>query len=311
MNLSNELKVGLAVVAAGVIFFFGVRYFSDLPLLGGSYSLRTQFDDAGGLVAGNAVRLSGVKIGSVEAVRLDPETKAVDVRFRVDEGVTIPQGSEAEIAGLGAFGGVRLVVIPGPPGGPPVEPESTLPGRSAPDVIGRLSAEAPQLIGRADTVLAGAGAAISDADRLLSDPDSDLRQTLRALRNAARTLERTLGREEEQLGLILENAETATAGLSAFTAEGNLDSLGATVERLNRTLARAESSLDGLEAATERLAAITAKIDQGEGTLGRLVNDDGLYLQLDSAAASLNRLLLDVEENPDRYLRELRLIDLF
>lgn len=311
MNLSNELKVGLAIVLAGVIFFFGLRYFQDLPLFSGSYELHTRLNDSGGLTPGNAVRLSGVKIGSVEAVRLDPETRDVAVRFRVDEGVPIPQGSHAEVAGLGAFGGVRLVVVPGAPGQPPVAPGAALPGRAAPDVLGQLQEDAPGLIGRVDTVLAGAGTTLTDAGRLLSDPDGDLRQTLAALRSLTRTLERTLRREEEQLGLILENAQALTGDLSAFTEEGHLDSLGVAVERLNRTLARVENNLDGLDATTERLAAITAKIDRGEGTLGRLVNDDGLYVQLDSAATRLHLLLTDLQANPDRYLGELRLVDLF
>ena len=49
-------------------------------------------------------------------------------------------------------------------------------------------------------------------------------------------------------------------------------------------------------------AEILRKIDEGEGTMGKLINDDSLYINLESATKSLDRLLIDLEENPKRYV---------
>ena len=76
------------------------------------------------------------------------------------------------------------------------------------------------------------------------------------------------------------------------------------LDRLDRTLASLESTTAGID-------AIVSKIEQGEGTLGLLVNDPSLYHQLDSTLTTLNRILLDFERDPKRYLKDLKLVDVF
>ena len=73
MNYSNELKVGIAIVVSLLIFFLGSRFFEDIPLFKRTYTLNTEFSDARGMITGNAVRISGVKVGSVLEVALDRE----------------------------------------------------------------------------------------------------------------------------------------------------------------------------------------------------------------------------------------------
>lgn len=317
MNYSNELKVGLALVAAAILFFVGFRFFQDLPLFRSNYELQTQLGDAGGLAVGNAVRISGVRIGSVESIRLDEQKRNVLIGFSVDRGVTIREGASAKATGIGALGGVQLTLVPGQPSAPPLEPGSVLPSAESGDVLSELSERGPQLLSRTDSVLAGANVAVDEASQLFSDPDSDLRQTLQGLNAATTTLSRLLQNQEASLARTLANADTAAQGLSqisrdlsAFTGE-NGDSLGAAVKNLNRVLTRLDRNLAGLETTTQNLGAITAKIDRGEGTLGKLVNDDGLYLRLDSSATRFNSILADFEERPGRYLRDLTILELF
>jgi phospholipid/cholesterol/gamma-HCH transport system substrate-binding protein len=83
------------------------------------------------------------------------------------------------------------------------------------------------------------------------------------------------------------------------------------VEQFNRVLDRLNQNLASLERTTAGLDAIIGKIDRGEGTLGLLVNDPTLYHRLDSTVTSMNELLIDLKENPVRYFRALRLVDLF
>jgi phospholipid/cholesterol/gamma-HCH transport system substrate-binding protein len=52
-------------------------------------------------------------------------------------------------------------------------------------------------------------------------------------------------------------------------------------------------------------------MNEGEGTIGRLVNDDGLYMKLDSAATEANGLLRDLRDDPSRYLKDMTLVKVF
>ena len=307
MNYSNELKVGVAVVVAALVFIFGVRYFADLPIFGGRYALATAFEEAGGLVTGNDVRINGVKVGTVGDVRLDIAEREVAVAMSLDGDVAVPEGSYAEIGGISALGTIYVEITLG--SGPPLPEGSTIPGQSS-DLLGQLTDRAPELLGDVDTLLGGAGATFSEVQRLLSSPESDLRQTLAALRSSAGTLERLLRTERATISRVLANADTLSAGLAAFTSESG-DSLTQAVQSLSGTLDQLDRSLAQLETTTASLDRLLAKINEGEGTLGRLVNDPSLYAKLDSAATNVNRILEDFEANPGRYLRELRLVDVF
>ena len=115
MKYSNEMKVGVTLIVATVVFVLGVRFFQDLPLFKGTYSLVSEFDNAGGLISGNLVRINGVGVGSVDDVYINPETQRVRVEFHIGLGIPVTRGSTSQIAGFEALGVVRLDLVLGPP----------------------------------------------------------------------------------------------------------------------------------------------------------------------------------------------------
>ncbi len=310
MTYSNELKVGAAIVLAAVAFFFGIRFFQDLPLLGGTYQLTAQFDEAGGLVAGNPVRMKGVNIGSVESVRLDQETQSVRVRMQIDKDVRIPQGSHARVSGFSGLGGVRISIQPGPSDNPPLSPNSTISGPPEGSVLERLTDQAPEIATEADSLLRNTNATMTQLNQQLRNPESDLRQTLASLRGLTNNLEDVTEAEKANIQALLQNLQVISGDLREFMGE-NRDSLDVAVSRLNRSLDRLNRGLASFEQTSARLDTLTKKINTGEGTVGRLINDPALYTKLDSAATQTNRLLRDIQENPSRYLDDMTLLKVF
>lgn len=309
MNYSNEVKVGLSIVLAVVVLIVGVRYFQDLPIFSSSYLLTAEFENVSGLSAGNPVRLSGVNVGTVESVQLQQDEETVRVRFRVNENVLIPEESVAEVSGFAALGGVRLSIRPGPSTNPPLQPGSTINTPSGPGLLDQLTQQGPALTSKADSVLDNTSRAAGALANQMEE-GGDLQQTLASLRNVATTLESVSGGEEETLRSAIQNLEMITADLQSFTSE-NSDSLGVTVQRVNRNLTRLEQNLANLERTTAALGSFAEKINEGEGTLGRLANDPSLYNNLDSTSVQMNRLLRDLQENPQRYLEDMTLVRMF
>ncbi len=309
MKYSNEVKVGVSIVLAVIILIVGVRYFQDLPILSSSYLLTANFENVSGLSAGNPVRLNGVNIGTVESVRLQQDEEVVRVRFRVNEDVLIPQGSLAEVNGFAALGGVRLGIQPGPASNPPLQPGSTIDTPSGPGLISQLTRQGPEIASKADTVLDNTSRVTGALARQMEE-EGDLRQTLASLRNVAQNLESISGGEEETLRSTIQNLEALTANLESFTSE-NSDSLSVTVQRVNSNLDRLEQNLANLERTTSALGSFAEKVNEGEGTLGRLANDPSLYNNLDSTSVQVNRLLRDLQENPQRYLKDMTLVRMF
>lgn len=310
MRYSNELKVGAAILLAAAAFFLGIRFFQDLPLLGGTYELTAQFDEAGGLVPGNPVRMKGVTVGSVESVRLDQETQSVRVRLQIEDNVRIPQDSYARVTGFSGLGGVRISIEPGPRDNPPLPPGSTISGPPEGSVLERLTDQAPEIASEADSLLRNTNTTITELNQQLQNPQSDLRRTLASLRGLTNDLEEVTEAEKANIQALLQNLQVISSDLRTFMGE-NGDSLDVAVHRLNRSLDRLNRGLASFEQTSATLDTLTRKMNSGDGTMGRLVNDPSLYTKLDSAATQTNHLLRDIQENPSRYLDDMTLLRVF
>jgi len=315
MQYSSEIKVGIAIVIAIAVFFAGLRFFQDLPIFRDSYTMQAQFEDAGGIVSGNPVRMKGVSIGTVQSVVLDQETQLVEVRFRVNEGVEIPEGSYAEVTGFSALSGVRLSIVPGPSSNPALPPNATLSEPPKGDILERLSDQAPVLATKADSVLTNTNVVVKSLAQQLDNPQSDLRELLTTLTRTARNLQAMTEGEDAALRATVQNLEAISADLERFTGTDTdtleANNMGKTMARLNRSITRLDTTLARLESTTANLSEVSRKMNEGEGTIGRLVNDDGLYMKLDSAATEANGLLRDLRDDPSRYLKDMTLVKVF
>lgn len=309
MKYSNELKVGIAIALTVIIFVLGVRYFEDIPLFRGTYELATSFRDAGGLVSGNVVRINGVNVGAVQNVSLNLESGGVDVLFFVDSGIIIPEGSTTSISGISALGAVRMEIKLGPGNNPALQPGAVLPSTES-DILTDIMDRAPGIVNSADSILLGLNVTLEEAQGLLGDPQSDLRQTLVAITGTANSLTHVLQSEQAKLSTVLENLASLSANLDSFTTEKG-DSIDTVIQNLNDTIDQLDRNLASLEGTTSSLNSILLKVDQGDGTLGLLVNDPSLYHQLDSTLLRMNNVLEDFQRDPKRYLKDLNLIKVF
>jgi phospholipid/cholesterol/gamma-HCH transport system substrate-binding protein len=108
-----ETLVGAVVLAVAAAFLAYSLTAAERGAGGAGYPLTARFGSVDGLATGADVRLSGVKVGSVSGIRLDPATYAAVVTFTVDEEVQIPTDSSASLKNEGLLGGVFLEIEPG------------------------------------------------------------------------------------------------------------------------------------------------------------------------------------------------------
>ena len=309
MKASNELKVGIAIIVSVVAFTLGIRFFEDIPLFKGTYDLYTVYDDARGMIVGNAVRISGVDVGSVQEVSLDPATNKVKIRLRLDSQFRVTEGAYTEITGIDALNAVQMVIHQGPVDSDPLQDGDFLPSRVASDLFTSLTESAPNLLNRGDSVLVGLDGTLTDI-RGVIEPGGDLRMMIASLRSSAGSIESLLQEERSRISRVIANVDTLTLALGQ-TTQGAGDSLAIATQNLNELLRSVESNLEKIEETTTTLDAIVKKIDQGEGTVGLLINDPTLYHRMDSTLQNMNSLFVDIQENPVRYMRALRLVDIF
>ncbi len=295
-KLSTEAKVGLLVLGGSVILLwmtFVVGKFEFGAKKG--YTITAVFDSVAGLDAKAAVRMAGVKIGSVETIELDDSRARVVIRILPD--VKIKRGSRASIKTMGLMGEKFVEITPpeGGAGGGGADPDPPGQGQqaylqggeqlqitSSPSDVDKLIS---QLSGIADDIKQVTASlrqvfGTERGTRSMEDILADLRQTTHNIRDFSHTL------NSDGSELVMRLNELV-ASLNGVVGE-NRENLKVTMENIREASKSAELALASIDNAAR-------KIDRGEGTLGKLVSDDSMYNNIDSAAKGISDYTSRVE----------------
>ena len=314
MKNAHLIKVTIALLISLAIFYLGTRYFESMPLFRGNAEFFTELDHAGGLIPGHAVRMRGVTVGQVKKVSWNPATNSVRVAIGVDNAIPIPLGTTAHVGGFDALGVVQLDLHPGPDPTRTYATGSEIPGPpKRADLLGSLTAEAPALLARLDSALTATQRLMRNTDNTLNEPNGTVQASLTQVSTAGIALTDLLNSQKEQLSNTLQSIERLTGQLAATEADsvaGAVD-LAETTLHIRNTLTALDASLEVLEQTLTPLSVMLERINAGEGTLGRLAVDESLYVHADSTLAAAHRLLAGFEQNPKRYLEDLKLFSLF
>lgn len=292
-----ELQVGALVLVAIVMLIAGVIWVSDADIGGNRFQFHVLSPEAAQVSEASRVYLHGVDVGSVEKVEL--ADRGVVLSLRVKEKVSIPADSRAEIVPSGFLGSQMVQLVPGG-ADRRLAAGDTIAGGTGNDLQGL----ARQLGGQAEDMLDRTARVLSDSTiRAVQSSAGDLAGTLEQTRAMVREERETVGRLLEELRSTASNLDRATSG----------PELERTVARLDTLTAELSRASEGLTSSSRSLASILEKTDAGEGSLGKLVNDDRLYERMTAAAENLQRaseeislLTKDLRENPGKYLKDLK-----
>lgn len=288
-----ELQVGGLVLLALVALAAGLVWITGADLGGERYRFHVFAPNAAQVSTGSRVFLHGVDVGSVQAVRLGAYGVVLDLE--VQGSVSLPTDSRAVIKPSGFLGSQMVELVPGG-AEPTVTPGDTIAGGTSAD----LQSVATRLGDRAETVL-------DRTARILSDTTvASLRSGAGDLSASMAELRALLESERRTLAALIRNLERTSEHLSAATDSPSMARIDSLTARLGRTS-------EELDASSESLNSLLAKMDRGEGTLGRLVNDERLYEEATAAAANLRAaseeislLSRDLRQHPEKYLGELK-----
>ena len=108
------------------------------------------------------------------------------------------------------------------------------------------------------------------------------------------------GAERVEAADALDIGRQVAEGLEAASEAG--PDIASAIARADSAMAMLAETGESLDAATTSLSVILGRMENGEGTLGRLSTDETLYVSLNDAAAALNSLLTDLQANPNKYI---------
>jgi phospholipid/cholesterol/gamma-HCH transport system substrate-binding protein len=288
MKRRDEVLVGILLTVGVVIAVLGTIWLVRGGFSSG-YPLYARFKWGAGVKQGQPVRLAGVQIGVVGHVELDPRGTIL-VTMTIEDDYDVPSNSTAYVQPVGIFGDQEIALIPKEP-----SPIFFAEGDSVPPAVPKPGL--PELTARADTIsqrLDDVAKAVQ-LELVQSGGIADLRKTLGATHDLARQLGTIAAEQSRQLTLTLGQFRKTTAAIDSV----QLDS---TLRNLQHTTRNLAAFTDSLRGTAQQLNAVLAKADHGDGTLGRLLNDPGLYHDLRRLTTRLDSLTLDFKKNPRRYI---------
>lgn len=289
----HEAWVGLFVVAGLAATLATLAVMTDAALFRGRYIIKTSVPNASGIRKGDPVLMHGVNIGRIMGFTIGE--RGVDIRLEIEGDYPISRDSRVEIKASGLFGGMIADVIPGS-SAERVGWGDEIPGGTGVGLFSKMD----ELAGEADKVAKRVQGLLTD------EMVKDLQGTASGTRQSLESLQAILKEQRGELRGLSASLRRSSEGLERVTAGPELER---TVKQLDQLVARLDGTLTTLDRSSTSLGSILARMDRGEGTLGKLSTDDTLYknaaeasANLNKATVELNKLLTDFQAHPRKYI---------
>ncbi len=320
VTVSKEIKVGLALLIALAILYIGINFLKGRDLFNRSNKYSISYKNVEGLTKSNNVVVNGLKVGQVEKVYLDLAAKdsniiKVDIIIQ-DPNITISSTTTAAITSVD-FLGTKAIKLDNINSGAAMPEGSSIKVATEKGMMAMAEQKIQEVEKMIEPVTIKAAAVLSTMDVTLHQVNSlldaqvqrDLKYTIQNLsitsKNAAALSEKASGlitKEEKRLDNILASVQKITSGFEKNGAK--IDKVLANVEKITDDVAKANltATIQSAKDVLDKFNTIASKIDKGEGSIGKLLKDDGLYNNLNKSAADLDALFVDLKANPKKYV---------
>lgn len=308
-KFSNELKIGLVVLFAIFIGYMGFRIMKDEPIFSQVNVLYTKFDTVEGLIRGSNVYLNGFKIGTVREMQYLAQEDSALITLNITEDILLPKGSMAQLASPDFLGSSTIRIIKSN-SSESLEWGSYLKGIQKEGLLNTFTDRGTAISDSVAVTITLLNEKLRALDFLNQQSSNDIGSALSNVKQTSDYLLEAVTSNSDELNEMIGSAKR-----SLETIENISDSSRASIEQSIKNLEVLSVEMSQLtrelSATSTTLNSVLEKMDRGEGSLGLLLNDPSLYENVDSLSYNLNELIKGIKEDPKRYLKHLRLLELF
>ncbi len=286
---TKEVRIALVAIMGIILLFFGMNFLKGKSLFSNDNVYFAKFNNIGGLSASTPIFVNGYKVGTVKSIDFDyARGGSIIVAIGTAKQLVIPAGTTAEIES-DMMGNLKLNLILGTDASATIQPGDTIAGKvngGLADTVGELAPTIGKMLPKLDSIMASlntllADPAIANSLHNIEGVTADLNTSTRELNTLLGMLNKNVPGMMAKANGVLDNTERLTGNLAALDVAG-------TMAKVDNTLANVEQ--------------FTAKLNSNEGSLGLLLNDKQLYLNLNKTMVSADTLLNNLREHPKRYV---------
>ena len=286
----NEVQVGILTVFAIVVLIGGMMWFKNIDLTKGQIFYQADFANVAGLREGDKVQVRGIRMGEVSGMQI--HQASVRVELQVDSSVDLREDAVVTLGEKGIVGEVVIEIDPGT--GPCILEGHIFTGRTAGTIASMTDAAGDALVEM--RVLTKKITELVDQVKT----EGKVVETLVQAHDTLDKIDVMVGENHSDITVILDNLRVASDGLRDLVESGQIDD---TFASASAAMASADTLMAVVQDAAHSLNSIMAKLDEGQGTAGLLLNDSTLYTTADSTMVSLKRLLDEMRRNPKKYFK--------
>ncbi len=311
MAYSREIKIGAVVVITIAITVWGYNFLKGYNVFSTQRTFYAVYPKVEGLTVSSPVLVNGFKIGFVQTMNFHPDNSGnVVAKFLVtNDELKIPVQSTARIISSDLLGSKAIEIVMNDTTVFAENGDTLLPDIKA-TLTDELNKTVEPLKARAFSILAQLDSAMSDIRHIVNKENRDnlsksvasLKSSLANLESATGGLDTLVSEEKGKLAKIFTNLESITGNIK--NNNDKIQNILTNFSALSDTLAKSnfKSAIESADKALTEAADVFSKINSGEGSIGMLINNDSLYNNLNNASENLDKLFLDIKENPGRYV---------
>jgi len=299
-GISKEFKVGVMGIISMTILYFGFNYLKGSDFLSSDEAYFALYKNIDGLSPSNPVIINGLTVGRVGDIHiLQDEQDKILVELNVDSEIKIWKGSTAKLINLDFLGSKAIELILKDSATVCYEGGDTLQSAVDQGIAALLEKSAGNMadnlavtIRRINDMLDSFRGNSEKINNTLENIEGITKELNGSLPGLMDSLQVTLGgykNNSDEISILMTDLQPSAENLVRITDSlANLQ-LGTMVEQITYTLKSLNTTLDS--------------INKGQGTIGRLISDDSLYIYLNNTAKDLDRLLVDFQASPERYVQ--------
>jgi len=297
LKISRELKTGIIALLSIVLFFWGYNFLKNQSIYDKTRTYYAEYSNVQGLSPNSPITINGLNVGKVSDISFHPIKKGVlIVHLNLTNNIQFSKSSIAEIYSPDFISGKSMRINLAFDGGAIAKNGDTLLGSVESGIMGMINEQIAPLQSKVESFVVNSDSVMQNVNQVLDAKNqqkiktslNDLSITLENFKSISLNADKLFTKNSDRIDSIITNANSAMAGLSKFTDSLEKVDLGATIAKLQTSLNSVNQILDSVK--------------NGQGTIGKLVNDEQLYKNLEGASLEMEELIREIKLHPKRFV---------
>ncbi len=298
MKISREVKTAILVISGIFLFIYLFNFLKGNDLFDSSRTYYTIYDNVEGLAPSTPVTINGLNVGKVLEIGFTEDgTGKLLVKLVVEDEFQFSKNSEAQLYEAGLIGGKAIAIIPAFDNAENATKGTYLKGTVKAGLTELVNQRLTPLQEKLETTIVSADSLLTNLNSIfdtktkanLKSSIAQLNSTITSFKTTSTSINELVTSNQDKLNSTLNNVENISNNLSKITDSIARADLAKTIKNLESTIGNFDKVL--------------ASIENGEGSMGKLLKEEGLYNNLEGATKELEELLKDIKLHPKRYFR--------